>query len=167
MMRSNLITLLVTLLAAVATKSCSAFVMKPGNVVTASSNAAPLAMGFLDGILGGGGAKEASASHILLTGKDASQRCEKLKMDIYKKAIGRGDPSMGVSADALVAAFGQQARSKSTCPSKKENGSLGTFGPGEMVPEFDQVVFKQQVGVIHGPVETQFGSHLILVTDRE
>lgn len=35
-----------------------------------------------------------------------------------------------------------------------------------MVPEFDAVVFNEQVGVIHGPVETQFGSHLILVTDR-
>lgn len=36
-----------------------------------------------------------------------------------------------------------------------------------MVPEFDAVAFGEDVGVIHGPVETQFGSHLILVTGRK
>jgi len=36
-----------------------------------------------------------------------------------------------------------------------------------MVKEFDEVAFKMDVGVIHGPVETEFGSHLIIVTDRE
>jgi peptidyl-prolyl cis-trans isomerase C len=36
-----------------------------------------------------------------------------------------------------------------------------------MVPEFDTVVFNEAVGVVHGPVETQFGYHLIEITSRD
>lgn len=61
-----------------------------------------LGMGLLDGLFGG--SKTADASHILVKGPGASQRCEKLKADIYKKAIGRGDPSMGVEAEKLMSA---------------------------------------------------------------
>ena len=43
---------------------------------------------------------------------------------------------------------------------------IGTFKPGMMVKEFDEVVFSKDVGVVHGPIETQFGSHLILITRR-
>lgn len=63
--------------------------------------------------------------------------------------------------------FAKEARKNSQCPSKSQGGSLGVFGKGQMVPEFDAVVFKEAVGVIHGPVKTQFGSHLILITDRD
>lgn len=63
--------------------------------------------------------------------------------------------------------FSQVASRRSTCPSKSNGGSLGTFTRGEMVPEFDAVAFGEDIGVIHGPVETQFGSHLILVTGRK
>jgi peptidyl-prolyl cis-trans isomerase C len=54
----------------------------------------------------------------------------------------------------------------SECPSAKRGGNLGTFKPGMMVKEFDEVCFNQEVGVVHGPIKTQFGSHLILVTRR-
>jgi peptidyl-prolyl cis-trans isomerase C len=43
---------------------------------------------------------------------------------------------------------------------------LGEFSPGEMVEEFDEVVFKREVGKIHGPIETQFGFHLVEITSR-
>jgi parvulin-like peptidyl-prolyl isomerase len=46
-------------------------------------------------------------------------------------------------------------------------GSLGSFGPRQMVPEFDKVVFNEAVGVIHGPIKTQFGAHLILIESRD
>jgi len=121
-------------------------------------------MGLLDSLFG---PKEAEAYHILLKGPNASKQCEKLKLDIYKKAIGPNGPQGGVDAEDLINAFAEQARRRSTCPSKQNGGNLGVFGPGEMVPEFDTVAFKEQVGIIHGPVETQFGSHLILVTDRK
>ena len=62
--------------------------------------------------------------------------------------------------------FAVLARAHSTCPSGQSGGSLGTFGPGQMVPAFDSVCWSAPVGVVQGPVTTQFGSHLILVTDR-
>jgi peptidyl-prolyl cis-trans isomerase C len=54
----------------------------------------------------------------------------------------------------------------SECPSASRGGNLGTFKPGMMVKEFDRVVFEEEVGKVHGPVQTQFGSHLILITRR-
>ncbi|MFC0599392.1 peptidylprolyl isomerase [Streptomyces palmae] len=63
--------------------------------------------------------------------------------------------------------FAELARQYSSCPSSRDGGDLGSFGPGQMVPEFDQVVFSAPVGVVQGPVKTQFGSHLVEVTSRE
>jgi hypothetical protein len=65
-------------------------------------SAVTLKMGFFDELFGG--AKKAKASHILLKGPNAATQCEKLKIDIYKKAIGRGSAEDGVSGDALMAA---------------------------------------------------------------
>lgn len=49
----------------------------------------------------------------------------------------------------------------STCPSAGRGGSLGEFGRGQMVPEFDEACFSMQVGELRGPIKTQFGYHLI------
>jgi peptidyl-prolyl cis-trans isomerase C len=62
--------------------------------------------------------------------------------------------------------FAELAREHSKCPSGKEGGDLGEFSPGQMVREFDEVVFKEKVGGIHGPVKTQFGYHLIEIVER-
>ena len=63
--------------------------------------------------------------------------------------------------------FGEAAAEHSSCPSAKEGGSLGSFGPGRMVKEFDEVVFGDlPVGEVSEPVQTQFGWHLIEVTQR-
>jgi peptidyl-prolyl cis-trans isomerase C len=62
--------------------------------------------------------------------------------------------------------FGDVARQYSTCPSSRNGGDLGTFMPGQMVKEFNDVCFNDEVGVVHGPVKTQFGYHLIEVTKR-
>jgi peptidyl-prolyl cis-trans isomerase C len=63
--------------------------------------------------------------------------------------------------------FAAMAKEHSSCPSSASGGSLGEFGPGMMVPEFDKVVFSADVGEVQGPVQTQFGYHLIEVTSRE
>ena len=63
--------------------------------------------------------------------------------------------------------FAELARKHSQCPSGKGGGDLGSFGPGVMVKEFDDVVFSAPVGEIQGPVKTQFGYHLLEVTTRE
>lgn len=69
-----------------------------------------------------------------------------------------------ISAGEL--AFDAAAAKYSQCPSGKQGGELGSFGPGMMVPEFDKVVFNEDIGVVHGPVKTQFGFHLVEVTAR-
>jgi len=68
---------------------------------------------------------------------------------------------------ASGADFAQMAREHSQCPSGKSGGDLGVFSPGQMVKEFNDVCFNEEVGVVHGPVKTQFGYHLIEVTKRD
>ncbi|MER6912530.1 peptidylprolyl isomerase [Streptomyces sp. NPDC000594] len=63
--------------------------------------------------------------------------------------------------------FAELAKQHSSCPSSRDGGDLGAFGPGQMVPEFDRVVFSAPVGVVQGPVKTQFGMHLVEVTSRQ
>lgn len=62
--------------------------------------------------------------------------------------------------------FAAVAKEHSKCPSGKEGGGLGEFQPGQMVKEFNDVVFLAEVNVVHGPVKTQFGYHLIEITSR-
>ena len=88
----------------------------------------------------------ASARHILVT---TSEACEALKA-----RIDTGED------------FAEIAKEHSQCPSGKDGGNLGEFGPGQMVPAFDQVVFNEAIGQVHGPVETQFGFHLLEITAR-
>lgn len=65
------------------------------------------------------------------------------------------------------AAFADLAKQHSSCPSSRQGGSLGTFGKGDMVPEFDKVVFGDlAIGKVSEPVKTQFGYHLIQVQNR-
>jgi len=65
------------------------------------------------------------------------------------------------------ASFADLAKQHSQCPSGKEGGSLGQFGQGAMVPEFDAVIFSDlPVGEVSEPVKTQFGFHLIQVQQR-
>ena len=88
----------------------------------------------------------ATARHILV---DSEEKCLQLK----------GEIDGGASFEDL-------AKQHSSCPSGKSGGSLGEFGPGQMVKEFDTVVFNEAVGEVHGPVKTQFGYHLLEVTSR-
>ena len=62
--------------------------------------------------------------------------------------------------------FAEAAAANSSCPSGRSGGALGSFGPGQMVKEFDEVVFSGEVGKVLGPVKTQFGYHLIEITKR-
>lgn len=111
--------------------------------------------GFFD-FLTGGPKKSASASHILIKGPDAEKTCLALKAKLAK-----------ASPKLLQQEFASLAAANSACPSKNKGGSLGKFSQGQMVPQFDKVVFNDAVGVVHGPVKTAFGAHLILITNRE
>lgn len=89
---------------------------------------------------------QAAARHILVS---SEEKCNELKQRI---------------ADG--ADFGDLAKENSSCPSGRQGGALGTFSPGQMVKEFDEVVFSAPVGEVQGPVKTQFGYHLVEVTMR-
>ena len=61
--------------------------------------------------------------------------------------------------------FEEAAKEKSLCPSKRKGGSLGWFGRGMMVKEFEEACFNGKKGQIMGPVKTQFGYHIIKIDD--
>ncbi len=88
----------------------------------------------------------ATARHILV---DSEEQCNQLKTDIENGAD-----------------FAEVAKQHSSCPSGKNGGDLGEFGPGMMVKEFDEVVFSADLNTVQGPVKTQFGYHLLEVTSR-
>ncbi|MGE3172425.1 MAG: peptidylprolyl isomerase [Planctomycetota bacterium] len=89
----------------------------------------------------------ASARHILVAD-------EKSCLDLKQKIEGGAD-------------FAALAKQHSQCPSGRQGGSLGEFGQGQMVPEFDRVVFSGDLGVVHGPIKTQFGYHLLEIQSRK
>jgi peptidyl-prolyl cis-trans isomerase C len=95
-----------------------------------------------------------SAAHILAKfvsddPNEAEKEAAKNKLLTIKKQIAEG------------ADFGELAKANSDCPSKEQNGSLGEFQEGQMVPEFEEALKKLKVNEISDPVETQFGFHLI------
>lgn len=90
---------------------------------------------------------QVSAKHILVENEDSAN-------DIAKEI-----------ADGL--AFEEAAKKYSTCPSKEQGGDLGYFSKGQMVPEFEKAAFEGEIGKVIGPVQTQFGYHLIRVEDKK
>jgi peptidyl-prolyl cis-trans isomerase C len=89
----------------------------------------------------------AEARHILVETED---ECNSLKQEIENGA-----------------SFEDVAAKNSQCPSGASGGDLGRFTPGQMVPEFDKAVFgDSDVGELQGPIQTQFGFHLLEVTNK-
>ncbi len=88
----------------------------------------------------------ASARHILV---ESEEECNKLKAQIESGTD-----------------FTEVAKEHSKCPSGSQGGDLGEFGQGQMVKEFDDVVFSAELNTVQGPVQTQFGYHLIEITNR-
>jgi len=100
----------------------------------------------------------ARASHILI-GVD-----EKASAEDHKKAKEK--------AEAILTRvkkgedFAALAKAESSCPSSAQGGDLGNFTPGQMVAPFDKAAFALKPGEISGVVETQFGYHIIKLTEK-
>ena len=63
--------------------------------------------------------------------------------------------------------FAEEAKKHSDCPSGAQGGSLGWFGRGMMVPEFDKAAFEMKKGEVSGVVTTEFGYHIIYKADEK
>ncbi len=103
--------------------------------------------------------KTVTASHILIDTKDVE---DEAKLKEAKEKIDKIKEELDGGAD-----FVQLAKAYSDCPSAKAGGDLGVITSGEMVKEFTDVAFATEVNSISGPVKTQFGYHIIKVTDKQ
>ncbi|MEG1004585.1 peptidylprolyl isomerase [Clostridium sp.] len=88
-----------------------------------------------------------SAKHILV---ESEEEAAKIKEEIENGTM----------------TFEEAATKYSSCPSKEQGGSLGAFGRGMMVPEFEEAAFAAEIGKLTAPVQTQFGFHLILIDEK-
>ena len=107
---------------------------------------------------------EASHILILVDYDDVTDEAEKTKIKDEAKA-----KIDGIRAKALLenADFAKLAEEFSECPSgKRSGGSLGSFGRGQMVPEFEKAAFAQKIGEIGPVIETQFGYHIVRTDSR-
>ena len=93
------------------------------------------------------GGETVDASHILV---DSEDKAKEILAEINEGKI----------------SFEDAAKQNSSCPSSQNGGSLGEFARGQMVPEFDKAVFEMAEGEITGPVQTQFGYHLIKLNKK-
>ncbi|MBI9074705.1 MAG: peptidyl-prolyl cis-trans isomerase [Desulfatibacillum sp.] len=103
---------------------------------------------------------EVRASHILFDTRNA-------KTPEEKEAIKKQAQETLVLARAPGADFAALAAKYSACPSKDKGGDLDFFTRDRMVPPFANAAFALDVGQISGLVETQFGFHIIKVTDKK
>jgi peptidyl-prolyl cis-trans isomerase C len=99
------------------------------------------------------------ASHILLgidqkASADDKKKSREKAEKLHKELAGGAD-------------FAALAKANSTCPSSQQGGDLGYFGKGQMVPAFEKVAFGLKQGEISDVVETQFGYHIIKLTEKK
>lgn len=99
-----------------------------------------------------------TASHILIkvdpSDDDAAKAAKKARIEALRAELEGG------------AEFAALATENSDCPSASAGGDLGSFGRGQMVPEFEDAAFSQPIGSVGEVVETQFGYHLIKVGEK-
>lgn len=130
-----------------------------------------------DNLLAGYAAEKAVAS-VTVSDKDAESYYEENKDRFMGEETVNASHILVKSeeeATALLAkikageiSFEDAAAENSTCPSKANGGSLGDFGRGQMVPEFDSAVFAMAEGDIsETPVKTQFGYHIIKLNSKK
>ncbi|MBU4485378.1 MAG: peptidylprolyl isomerase [Candidatus Delongbacteria bacterium] len=92
--------------------------------------------------------EEIRASHILFSEADKD-----IALEIHELLLNGED-------------FDEHAKKHSHCPSGEGGGDLGYFDRGKMVPEFEQAAFETELNEISDLVQTQFGYHIIKVTDK-
>lgn len=102
--------------------------------------------------------KTLNAAHILIAYKGA-MRSEATRTKAEALALAT---KVAKEAQSPGADFAALAKKHSDGPSSVKGGDLGNFPPGQMVPAFSQATMKLKVGAVSGPVESDFGYHIIL-----
>lgn len=102
--------------------------------------------------------EQVRASHILIMVDQQAAAADKQKArakaeDLLKQIKAGAD-------------FAKLAREQSGCPSSKQGGDLGFFGKGQMVKPFEDAAWAMKPGEVSGVVETQFGYHIIKLTEK-
>lgn len=144
----------------------------PAGVVSPLLSVSQVRMGLFDGLKAAFANEEfkeddqrVRASHILVKGEGDVERIATIMGELAER--------VGQQPEQLPQVFADLARRESECSSSSMGGDLGLFGPGKMVGEFDDVLFPEDpeaappAGTVIGPVVTDFGCHVILVTKRE
>ncbi|MEI8361301.1 MAG: protein translocase subunit SecD [bacterium] len=105
--------------------------------------------------------REVKASHLLICFKDVEGCDSGLTKDEARSKIEK------IKKEATIKNFSELVKKNSTEPgARNSGGSLGWFSAGKMVAEFEKAVFAGKKGEIIGPIETQFGYHLIYKEDE-
>lgn len=99
--------------------------------------------------------EEVEASHILIQTEDKTDQEAQAKAEEVLELVNEGRD------------FAQLAEEYSDDPSGQQGGDLGSFGRGQMVPAFEEAAFALEVGEISELVKSEFGYHIIKVTDRQ
>lgn len=98
--------------------------------------------------------EQLNAAHILVKADEEDQAAMEKIQGLLKKVKEGND-------------FASLAKENSDCPSSSKGGELGYFSRGQMVPEFEEAVFKLKVGEVSSVVKTRFGYHIIKLLDRK
>jgi peptidyl-prolyl cis-trans isomerase C len=107
--------------------------------------------------------EQVRASHILITPAASDPNADPNQAKAKAKA--KAEDLLKQIKDG--ADFAELAKTNSDCPSSKQGGDLNFFGRGQMAPAFEEAAFALKTGQVSDVVETQFGYHIIKVTDRK
>ena len=96
-----------------------------------------------------------TAKHILIKTEDRTEEEAKKLADKIKKELSSAD-----KFDEIMLKYSED-------PASKDESEGMTFGRGQMVKEFEDAAFSQEIGIVGEPIKTQYGYHIVLVMDKE
>ncbi|MGP4078032.1 peptidylprolyl isomerase [Halobacillus sp. K22] len=113
--------------------------------------------------------EKAAAEDIDISEEEMKQYYERMKTEVQASHILVSDEETAKEVKQKLeddGSFAELAKEYSSDGSAQQGGELGWFGPGKMAPEFEEAAYGLEKGEVSEPVKTQFGFHIIKVTDK-